>query len=260
MSTVAFLLGRPPSATSVLHDVRAHLASAGVVVTEHVLTGGGALPDADLHVLKDLPPAALRALAATRTGSCSDLPTAVLRCEDKLLACTRLHLAGVPLPATRCAADWAEVPALAGRAGAVVKPRFGTGGRGVLVLDGEVPAAPATPGPWLVQERVPGDGRDRKLYVVGDRVHGVLRTWPAPDDRAGTPFPVPPGLTRIARAAADALDLTVCGIDVVLGPAGPVVVDVNPFPGFKGVPGAAELLAAHLLRRLSRTEVPACAS
>ena len=259
MSTVAFLLGRPPSATSVLHGVRAHLASAGVVVTEHVLTDRAELPDADLHVLKDLPPAALQALAEAPLRSCSDLPSAVLRCEDKLLACTRLHLAGVPLPVTRCAADWAEVRALAGQGPVVVKPRFGTGGHGVLVLDGAAPRTPAASGPWLVQERVPGDGRDRKLYVVGDRVHGVLRRWPAPADRAGTPFPVPAGLTRVARAAADALGLAVCGVDVVVAPTGPVVVDVNPFPGFKGVPGAAELLAAHLLRRLSRTEVPACA-
>ena len=261
---VALLLGRPPSATSVLHPVRAHLEAAGVLVTEHVLPDGGPLPaaagQADLRVLKDLPTAAVQALADARVRSCSDLPSAVLRCEDKLLASTRLHLAGVPLPATRCAADWAEVRALADGGAVVVKPRFGTGGRGVLVLDGPAPATPATPGPWLVQERVPGDGRDRKLYVVGDRVHGVLRSWPAPADRAGTPFPVSRGLSRVARAAADALGLTICGVDVVVSPGGPVVVDVNPFPGFKGVPGAAELLAAHLLRRLSRTEVPACAS
>ncbi len=182
------------------------------------------------------------------------------RCEDKLLACTRLHLAGVPLPATRCVADWAGVRALADQGPVVVKPRFGTGGSGVLVLDGAAPEAPVGPGPWLVQERVPGDGLDRKLYVIGERVHGVLRSWPAPEDRSGTPFPVPRGLSRVARAAADALDLSTCGVDVVVSPTGPVVVDVNPFPGFKGVPGAAELLAAHLLHRLARTEVPACAS
>ena len=265
--SVALLLGRPPSARSVLHAVRLHLRVAGVTVTEHVLPDGGPLPraaaEADLRVLKDLPAAALRSLAATATGPCSDPASAVLHCEDKALACARLHLAGVPLPETRTVPDWAGVRELAAAGRVVVKPRWGTGGEGVLVLEGPAPAAPAAPGPWLVQECVPGDGLDRKLYVIGDRVHGVLRRWPAPADRAGTPFPVPTALARVARAAAAALDLTICGVDVVVGPTGPVVVDVNPFPGFKGVPGAAELVAAQLLRRLARTsrqEVPACAS
>ncbi|MCP9981522.1 hypothetical protein [Actinomadura madurae] len=33
------------------------------------------------------------------------------------------------------------------------------------------------PGPWLVQDRIPGDGWDRKLFVVGPHVHGTLRRW-----------------------------------------------------------------------------------
>ncbi|WP_298749138.1 hypothetical protein [uncultured Serinicoccus sp.] len=31
--------------------------------------------------------------------------------------------------------------------------------------------------------------------------------------------------------------------DVVLGPDGPVLVDVNAFPGYRGVPGAPQALA-----------------
>ena len=41
---------------------------------------------------------------------------------------------------------------------------------------------------------------------------------------------------------------------------GPVVVDVNAWPGFKGVPGAAERLSAHLLARIGSEEVLTCAS
>lgn len=37
------------------------------------------------------------------------------------------------------------------------------------------------------------------------------------------------------------------GVDVVLGPHGPVVVDVNAFPGYRDVAGAAAAVAAHLL-------------
>ena len=48
-------------------------------------------------------------------------------------------------------------------------------------------------------------------------------------------------------------------MDVLVTPDGPVVVDVNAFPGFKGVPGAGERLGIHLLTRL-REEVLSCAS
>ena len=64
----------------------------------------------------------------------------------------------------------------------------------------------------------------------------------------------------VALRAAEALGLEVCGVDVLVTADGPVVVDVNAWPGAKGVPGAAQRLSAHLLTRLGATEVLACAS
>ena len=85
---------------------------------------------------------------------------------------------------------------------------------------------------------------------------GVQRTWPAPADRAGTPFTPGPALRDLARRAAAALGLVVGGVDVLMTPAGPVVVDVNAFPGFKGVPGAARCLADFLLDRATSSLTP----
>jgi len=248
-ASLAFLVGRPPTPGSVLHDVRRELTAAGVDVRLHIVDRS--LP-ADLHagllVLKDLPAAVLGQLAGLGLPTCNDA-AAELRSLDKAAVVRALRAGGLPVPAGRCTADWAEVGAAAALGPVVVKPQVGAQGAGVLLLDGPAPAAPVTPGPWLVQEPVPGDGLDRKLYVTGDRVDGLLRRWP--DRGSGDPFCPAPELAELARSAARVLGLELCGVDVLLGPDGPVVVDVNAFPGYKAVPAAAEQLAGHLLARLA---------
>jgi ribosomal protein S6--L-glutamate ligase len=52
---------------------------------------------------------------------------------------------------------------------------------------------------------------------------------------------------RAARDAGAALDLRLYGIDLLITGGRPVVVDVNPFPGFRG----AREPAGSLLRFLS---------
>jgi ribosomal protein S6--L-glutamate ligase len=252
---IALLLGREPGPSSVLHDVRPLLAPAQVDLVVHA---GGALPEADLLVLKDLSRQALDEVERSGRAACNRA-VAARASLDKAVVVAALAAAGVPVPRSRVLRTWEQVREAAAAASLVVKPQEGTQGAGVLLLDGAAPQEPAAPGPWLVQERVEGDGLDRKLYVVGDEVRGVLRTWPAPADRSGEPFAPPVELTDVACAAARALDLEICGVDVVLTSGGPVVVDVNAFPGFKGVPGAAQLLAGYLRDVARRTEVAACA-
>jgi ribosomal protein S6--L-glutamate ligase len=43
---------------------------------------------------------------------------------------------------------------------------------------------------------------------------------------------------------------------VIDGPGGPVIVDVNAFPGFRGVPAALDLLFDHLLGHLDGRTQP----
>lgn len=260
--SIAFVLGRPAGPRSVLHEVWARLRGAGAQVTVATVADRDLLQDAwsaDLRVLKDLGPVPLRVLADRGLACCNDA-SATVRSLDKPAVGRALRAAGVPVPDEVLLDDWRAVRRAAGSAPVVVKPRSGSQGEGVLLLDGPAPRTPPGPGPWLVQERVQGDGLDRKLYVVGDSVDAVLRTWPAPADRSGRPEEVDPVLASLARRAAAALGLEVCGVDVLVTADGPVVVDVNAFPGFKGVPGAAERLSAHLLARVGSGEVLTCAS
>jgi ribosomal protein S6--L-glutamate ligase len=252
---IAFVLGTRPGPGSLLPDVVARLRAAGARVSADVVGRDGALPRAaaaaDLVVLRALDRRTLVAAAMLEAAGvrCCNRVAATTLARDKAGASARLQAAGVPVPRTRLTQTWEGVRRIVDGP-AAVKAVQGSRGLGVLLVGLEgAPAAPPFPGPWLVQERVPSDGRDRKLYVAGNRVGGVLRVWPPRTlrDKRGVPLEVTAALAHLARACGDALGLEVYGVDVVGPPDRPCVVDVNAFPGFKGVDAAATWIAAHLL-------------
>jgi len=257
MTALAFVLGRPPGRDSILPGVVEALQGRGLPVSVDVASQTVAGPlrarlrAADLLVLRGLPLPVLQELRTTMDGVAACNPVeATVAARDKAEAHRRLRAAGVPAPEAVVTDRWSDVLAFGVRRAVVAKAVAGSRGRGVHVGDrpGSLPDDPPFAGPWLVEERVPGDGRDRKLYVIGDEVRGVLRTWPPRTlaDKLGTVFDPTPDLAALARKTAAALGLTLAGVDVIAGPHGPVVVDVNAFPGFKGVPDAAPRVAAHL--------------
>ena len=106
-----------------------------------------------------------------------------------------------------------------------------------------------------MQERIAHVGPDRKVFVIGHDVWGVLRPWPPAclADKLGRPFKSGRRRGGGGQAVGVTLGLEVYGVDLVPTADGPVVVDVNAFPGFKGADGATGVLAAHLLT-LARSE------
>lgn len=262
---IAILMGRPPGADSVLPEAVARMSAAGASVRCVLARDGDPLPDellsCDLVALRGLGRPALRAAEALERAGvrCCNGVAATLAARDKRIATEALAAAGVPAPRAEIVPDWDTALLHARERPVVVKALDGSRGRGVFLGPSLPRSAPAS-GPFLVQERIDGDGRDRKLYAIGGQVAGVLRRWPPRSlaDKLGEPFAPEPGMRDLALAAAAALGLEICGVDVVVGPAGAAVVDVNAFPGFKGVEGAAQSLAEHLLRRAE--EVAACAS
>lgn len=253
---VCFLLGRAPGDGSVLPATVERLRRADAEVFVEVCDGSN-LPFAlletmDLVVLRALPSASLVAASALAAPCCNSVPSS-LAARQKVVGTALLAAAGVAAPATVVRQRWAEVLAEARARPVVVKAAAGSRGEGVRFLPG-APAdgPPPWPPPHLVQDRIDHDGVDRKLYVVDDHVTGVLRRWPPHSlaDKRGQHFEPGPELADLAHRAGRALGLEVFGVDVVVTPDGtPLVVDVNAFPGFKGVPGADRLLAGHLLRR-----------
>jgi glutathione synthase/RimK-type ligase-like ATP-grasp enzyme len=133
---------------------------------------------------------------------------------------TRLADVGVPVVPT-VAVDGHEelLPAVTGFGPAVVKPRVGAGGRGVVVLDGSSDTEPDFgDGPWVVQplvESVRTEG-ETSVYVIDGEVVSQAQKRPAPgelrvhEQYGGTTVAVDltdeaAGLARQAVAATEAL-------------------------------------------------------
>lgn len=256
---IVILEGKPHGPDSVIPAVVAELRRCGVSAAVRTMPTGRAGNPAE--VLAGVDVVGLRHLSRRQLGDLAGLGSVTTFCNsveatatarDKAATYAGLVAGRLPLPATVIARSWAEVRALGGQP-LIVKQFYGSGGSGVLPApDGSVPVQAPFAGPYLVQELIRGDGIDRKIYVVGGNTAGVLRRWPpiGLHGRLGTAFTPTPDLAEIARATGAVLGLEVFGVDLVVSTAGPMVVDVNAFPGFKGVPGAARWIARHLVSRV----------
>jgi ribosomal protein S6--L-glutamate ligase len=103
------------------------------------------------------------------------------------------------------------------------------------------------------------------VFVVGGRARAAIarlarpgewRTNVAGGGRAEAVL-IGPALASVAEAAAAALGLDYAGVDLVPGPDGPVVLEVNGNPSWQGILEAtgldmAEEIAEHVLGRALR--------
>ncbi|MGH9846068.1 MAG: ATP-grasp domain-containing protein [Blastocatellia bacterium] len=206
--------------------------------------------DCDLYLLKSGTEAALAlagVLDAVGAKILNPYPT-VVAMRDKIISTKMLLSAGVPLPETWFATNPEQLENLLDDGPIVVKPFWAASqGRGVQVIrtGEELSNVENTEGVIFAQRYYQPDGRDHKLYVIGDEVFGVRRVWPPKtlEDKLGEPFDVNGEMKEIALRCGHTFGVGLYGVDVITSGGKPFVVDINTFPGFKGVPGAAGLLA-----------------
>lgn len=182
--------------------------------------------------------------------------------RDKAQAAVVAALHGLPMPRTWAATDPAAFAAIpARRYPLIVKPADGSSGRAVHLVEhpgrlAELTAAgDCADGALLIaQPYVPNDGVDLKVYCVGGEIFATRRTSPLHPHRpvAEQPVPVPREVAALAAQVGEVFGLDLYGLDVLLGPDGPVVVDINDFPSFRQVPRAVERVADAVVR-LART-------
>lgn len=208
--------------------------------------------DHDLYLLKSQASATL-SLAATLDSLGAMVLNPVVSnqvAQDKVVASARCAAFGIRTPRTWVSAEPDRLQAIVGPGRLVVKPYNGYHGYGVRFLDhaGQLAELPRTDTAVIVQERVAG-ADDLKVYVIGDDVFGVRKVFdPHSHGRAGVPVTLSPAVVDVARCCGAAFGFGLYGIDVVETDDGPVVIDVNGFPGYKGVPDAAERLCDYILR------------
>jgi ribosomal protein S6--L-glutamate ligase len=206
----------------------------------------------DLYVLKSGTETALSvagALHAFGARILNPYPLAAI-CRDKLVTGTILDAVGVPVPETYALAAPVQLAPVLEQGPLVLKPARGSDGRGVRVLRSvaELLALRAAEDALLAQRYHEPDGPDKKIYCIGDEVFGIERTFPARtyEEKVGRSFVVDPELAELARRCGSALGLRLFGFDVVTSRGRHYVVDLSSFPGFKGVPDAAERLADYI--------------
>ena len=197
-------------------------------------------------------------------------PSALAVAHDKPAALAHLAQAGLPVPPTLCIVrdGPCDLSALPGER-FVVKPAAGASGHGVTVgLDRATATACAAAfadasGPVLVQPQL-GEGRDRRLFLVGRRLVAAMERRPAPRDGRGNlgygaqAVALEPEAeeTRLALAAADALGLDVAAVDLLVHEGRALLLEVNSAPGLLGIERAtgvdvAGAIAAFAARRLA---------
>lgn len=194
-------------------------------------------------------------------------------CGDKLRTSLELRRCGLPTPRTSLALTPEAALESMEEFGypLVVKPLTGSWGRlAALVRDRaeaeivmEHRAALPSPQQHIIylQEYVEKPDRDIRVLLAGDTVVAASYRYSAGDwrtnaarDARSEPCPVSPELTGLALAAAKAVGGGVLGVDLIEGPAGLCVLEVNHTVEFRGLQQAhcdrldvADAIVAHTL-------------
>jgi ribosomal protein S6--L-glutamate ligase len=181
---------------------------------------------------------------------------------DKYLATVKLQAAGLLVPRTlvcQTPEDAMEAFAKLGE-DVVIKPLFGSEGRGITRLNDEALALRAFKmltglGAVLyLQEFIDHEGCDLRLLVLGDRVLGMRRSnpcdWRTNVARGATaePLEVTQELAEMAQRAANAVGAPLAGIDLLPGRDGKLyAIEVNAVPGWKALGRALQADVAALV-------------
>jgi ribosomal protein S6--L-glutamate ligase len=178
-------------------------------------------------------------------------PRAAEACVDKFLTTHRLSRAGVPTPVTyvcqRADDAMAAFNSLGGDA--VVKPLFGSEGRGIVrVTDDDLAwrtfhAIEQTQGVIYLQEFVKHPGWDVRAFVLRGRVIGAMKRtnrldWRTNVARGGSAerFALPAAECELAVRACEATGAVYAGVDLLPTANGVwTVIEVNAVPGWRAL-------------------------
>ncbi|MGV9410991.1 ATP-grasp domain-containing protein [Nocardia sp. NPDC003693] len=172
--------------------------------------------------------------------------------RDKVHAAALAARTGLPVPRAWAAARPLDLARIStAHYPLVVKPADGSSGRGVRLIERPEQLTELGPdeGMLIAQPYVPNSGVDLKVYCVNGRMYGTERTSPlagAPGlpDR---PVSLDAEVTSIAIRVGEVFGLDLYGLDIVYGPDGPMVVDINDFPSFREVPDAVAGVARAII-------------
>lgn len=196
-------------------------------------------------------------------------PATLSLVESKAQTTLMLQQAGLPVPRTLVTQEVeAAVSAVREFGTAVVKPLYGSFGIGIErvgpdTVEEFVPAFLERYGVIYVQEYVPNEGRDTRAFVVGDEIPAAVYRvacagqWKTNVHQGSIcePCELTAELREMCLEASRITGLEYTGVDVMEGPDGPVIIELNGTPAWHGLYGAtgrdvAVDVILHVLRML----------
>ena len=195
-------------------------------------------------------------------------PDAIEVAADKYRILSRLKLKGLPVPESVVTED----PRLASRyfsklgGDVLIKPVFGSRGIGISrikdrdLADRVFRTLRFYRHVLLLQRFIPHGTSDIRAFIVGGRVIAAMRrrgdTWRTNISQGARaePLEISGEMEELALKAADAIGCEIAGVDLLEGPEGIKILEVNSQPGWRGLQSVAKVdiadeIAKYMIRK-----------
>ena len=191
--------------------------------------------------------------------------SASVACQDRVRMTEYMVKAGLPWPQTQSFDTLEEMlhqpeERLQVAYPLIIKSRYSHRGDLVDKVESrtqlQVLAAQWGQEPVILQELVAGDDWDIKAWVIDEHIFAARRHTPLEVSASKEDFPIATDelserFLSIIVEIGRVFNLRLYGVDLIMTERGLVVVDINAFPGFRGVPDADNALVT-LVERVLR--------
>jgi RimK family alpha-L-glutamate ligase len=182
-------------------------------------------------------------------------PLAIERSVDKYNSLTLFHENGLPVPRTAVTESHDEALKCFQELGGdvIVKPLFGSRGVGATrITDPDIATRVFRTisfhhGVLYLQQFVNHGGSDIRAFVIGDQVVASMRrvsaNWKTNVSQGAKPVSLnlSEELENLAVKAAEVIGCKVTGVDIIEGPDGPVLIELNSQPGWRGLQSVTKI-------------------
>jgi len=176
--------------------------------------------------------------------------------HNKLLTHLVLQQHKIPMPETYVSPNTEEAKLLLKkvRYPIVMKLPEGTQGKGVMFADSFSSASSMLDAlgvlnqPFIIQEYIDTGGTDIRAIVVGDKVIAAMQRKAQKEEKRanihaggeGEPIQLSPEVQKLAVKTAKCLEVDICGVDILEGARGAMVIEANISPGLQGISEAVK--------------------
>ena len=207
--------------------------------------------DADLYLLKSDSELALSLAHSLELlgGRVLNPHDACRKVKDKAVTAALLCQSAIPTPPSYAAGHPGQLEHKLQGGALILKPNRGYHGVGLAIAEDASALARTRDYADVVfaQSYFVDARKDLKLFGIGDEVFALRKPFSADSFlRSGVPADLTPEHEEIARRCAKAFGLSLFGVDLVEEDGRALVVDVNYFPGYRGVPNAAQRLSSFI--------------